>query len=442
MYRSEYFQNAEAGLNWLESWLRQNKEYLSGFRLRAVLVRTDAEYRLRACTIEAFSKHASTSIPRPDKTREYLNAILIEEWLELDQVMAFFKAAIERNLSLGGRTIRKPGQGSVQLQQLSFDNPYMTAAGYVFSCKFEDNRHNANGSLVSFEHPYYPDSEEATKDWMPFKKGGDYQGMVGDILCLLPESRAFVAQMDYRDETLSFHIDGAKCRDTNLVINGAYWQDSKIHHFRESVAGGTVTMHLPQDAERLDYRLIDENGNVYDGSYMLRNELFVDKEAEQIQHAVEQGEGITIEFKPFIRLKDKPKLSEVLRTVVAFANTSGGSIYLGINDECQIVGISKDLEQWKQSEVPNSTDALADYIGKLKKGIRDAVIGQFELEISAVMANGTRVIVINVGRKDASSVCYIREGSQIFVRRGSNTVQANPDYDLPRLFQGRSNIFF
>jgi predicted HTH transcriptional regulator len=54
---------------------------------------------------------------------------------------------------------------------------------------------------------------------------------------------------------------------------------------------------------------------------------------------IEQGEGLCIEFKRLIH--SAPKIA---RSIVAFANTSGGVILIGVDDDSRIVGIQSEKE--------------------------------------------------------------------------------------------------
>jgi len=53
---------------------------------------------------------------------------------------------------------------------------------------------------------------------------------------------------------------------------------------------------------------------------------------EEIQTLIRKGENETIEFK-------KSFNSEAIETLVAFANSQGGTVYLGISDNGGITGI-------------------------------------------------------------------------------------------------------
>src|SRR5690554_3411825 len=69
-----------------------------------------------------------------------------------------------------------------------------------------------------------------------------------------------------------------------------------------------------------------------------------------MQHIVEQGENETIEFKTSFS-------DEVIVSLVAFANTRGGSVYVGIADSGKVKGVElkkETLQKWR-NEIKNKT---------------------------------------------------------------------------------------
>jgi ATP-dependent DNA helicase RecG len=48
---------------------------------------------------------------------------------------------------------------------------------------------------------------------------------------------------------------------------------------------------------------------------------------------IEAGESLTVEFK-------REYTEEIKKTIVAFANTAGGILYIGINDDGTVVGVN------------------------------------------------------------------------------------------------------
>ncbi|MDJ0835981.1 MAG: putative DNA binding domain-containing protein [Acidobacteriota bacterium] len=49
---------------------------------------------------------------------------------------------------------------------------------------------------------------------------------------------------------------------------------------------------------------------------------------------VKSGECLTVEFK-----RQVPKLERLARTFSAFSNSSGGTVFFGVNDDCEVVGL-------------------------------------------------------------------------------------------------------
>lgn len=62
---------------------------------------------------------------------------------------------------------------------------------------------------------------------------------------------------------------------------------------------------------------------------------------DELQQLIRGGESVTLEFKQTISHPEK-----IAKTLVAFANTKGGKLIIGINDRKEIVGIDPEEEQY------------------------------------------------------------------------------------------------
>lgn len=70
--------------------------------------------------------------------------------------------------------------------------------------------------------------------------------------------------------------------------------------------------------------------------------------AEEAKNIIAKGEGINIEFKSC----QNEIGSSVYETVCSFLNRSGGYIFIGVNDDKEIVGVNKNnLEAMKKNFV-------------------------------------------------------------------------------------------
>ena len=119
-------------------------------------------------------------------------------------------------------------------------------------------------------------------------------------------------------------------------------------------------------------------------------------------------------FKESIHLELKKEyVKDIVKTVIAFANTSGGKIYIGIDDDGKVLGVQR-----------LDTDIL-----KLSNSIRDSIKPDITLFTSILVEkiDGKDVIVVDV-QKGASSPYYLTDKgirpSGVYVRQGASSVPA------------------
>lgn len=119
-------------------------------------------------------------------------------------------------------------------------------------------------------------------------------------------------------------------------------------------------------------------------------------------------------FKESINLELKKEyVKDILKTVIAFANTSGGKIYIGIDDDGKVLGVQR-----------LDTDIL-----KLSNSIRDSIKPDITLFTSILVEkiDSKDVIVVDV-QKGASSPYYLTDKgirpSGVYVRQGASSVPA------------------
>lgn len=97
-------------------------------------------------------------------------------------------------------------------------------------------------------------------------------------------------------------------------------------------------------------------------------------------------------------------MQKFLATVVAFANTYGGTIFLGVDDDCQIKGLKENVDA-------KILDLIADHCDP-----------SIEVHIDSevfVQENQITLVKVPEGRNKP----YILKNRGIFVRRGSSNRQ-------------------
>jgi ATP-dependent DNA helicase len=129
----------------------------------------------------------------------------------------------------------------------------------------------------------------------------------------------------------------------------------------------------------------------------------------KILDEIKNGESKTLELKE--RLPDNKSIA---KTVIAFANTSGGKIIVGINDKLNITGVDA-----------NSVYALKDKIASV---IFDSCSPDILPEIYTININGKLLLVIEIFRGNLIPYFLKSEGvaDGVYIRVGATNRKASP----------------
>lgn len=415
-------------------YLRANQSGCQALRRRAIIYKSDGKWVLQSCVVEGIS--ANQYDQKKVQPREYPEAVLFEDWLTLEELRDFIEKASQGSFLLGEYVLEATtGNRLWSKERQPLSNNYMPYAGYVWTSRFHDHVNGMTGVLLAPRQPYYPGLHEAVIDWLPFTVyHGHSDGRKGEICLLLPETRAYFEDAIPSGDSVDLCISGAEMHNLNLEVKGAWWNEEGIHHFSEQVSDGHARLNIPEDVKRLDYVLVDANGAVYDyqqeDGYRhtgLGRNRKTDKNrtlANIIREACKNGEGPKIEFKPFI-YPENGKIKEIFKAVVAFANTQGGQIFIGINDEGELQGINSALGIWAKAE-PDEV-ACDRYLGTLRTKIRDELRSDVSLDFGHAIVDGHRIVLIEVAESKEKPVTFKQEHTTLYLRRGSNNTKTSPE---------------
>ena len=106
-------------------------------------------------------------------------------------------------------------------------------------------------------------------------------------------------------------------------------------------------------------------------------------------------------------------IDDIYKEVIAFANTDGGVIYLGIDDNGNLIGI----------------DNVDETYTRLTNGIRDAIAPDVTIFVRYVLQDN-KVIRIEVGEGSYKPYYLKSKGMKpagVYVRQGASSVQASPE---------------
>ena len=104
---------------------------------------------------------------------------------------------------------------------------------------------------------------------------------------------------------------------------------------------------------------------------------------------------------------------EIYKEVIAFANTEGGFIYVGISDEGDVIGLKN----------------VDDEYTRITNGIRDAIMPDVTMFVHYTIQDNN---VVRIAVNEGTNKPYYLKGkglkpSGVYVRQGTSSVQASPD---------------
>jgi predicted HTH transcriptional regulator len=134
---------------------------------------------------------------------------------------------------------------------------------------------------------------------------------------------------------------------------------------------------------------------------------------KDVDRLIEEGEGFQVEFKRKVSSPEK-----IARALIAFANTKGGHILFGVDDDGSVVGVESE-----KSEVDLITEAGRFHCSP-----------EIEPEIDIVPYDGTDVIVAYVPESDTKPHVFTgaapvdggeAEATRVFIRVKDKTLLAS-----------------
>jgi len=159
--------------------------------------------------------------------------------------------------------------------------------------------------------------------------------------------------------------------------------------------------------------------------------------AVRLHALINQGEGARIEFKSTVRtnLKTGKKGKEIelawLKSLVAFLNSSGGTLLIGVDDSGRILGLDAD-------NFANSDRCLLH----IKNLINQHIGAEFSgfINILLVDVDEQQVVMIEVERAGQPVFLKIGKNEEFYIRSGPSSIKLSPSQMLSYVFQNKLQV--
>jgi hypothetical protein len=256
--------------------------------------------------------------------------------------------------------------------------------------------------------PLYPTSGEAIREF--FRLGGGRNWTFNDygkLHVIIPDYRARIEEFKIGYHRVSLRVT-AGTSDPDILRCKMYLEDptTSASTVDMKLDDGVACVEPPFDPTRVLAVLMDgRDGTVIDQrdwfpGYVYPAYAQVERPEQQIRDLIAAGEGKRIEFKAALTDRD-----DFLETVVAFANSEGGLILLGINDNRVPVGFKGDKDS-------------------ISKMIRDTCEPTIEPSFKEYELDGFPVLAVEIPIGQDKPY-MLRYKGIIYVRIGPNDVPAS-----------------
>lgn len=341
----------------------------------------------------------------------------------------------EKKVLLQDQCYALPVQSSASFQRCpshtSYGGFFTISKPYTFYLVNSNNTISQSGVLAAEDAPFFLSQQEAELSLLYDRDltANDQLPSAG-ITLYLEQDAAWLEHIHFSSSALRITLGGTNLSDVKLQVTG-----TGVQNYDDYPAETTVSLSAPDGPPDivkiallkgntwLDYFYDDRRHRYYPFVPRHTNVVFDYQEpGEEIVRLMELGEGKTIEFKE-AESDDKDKWK---KTVVAFANTEGGYILFGVNNDGQVVGLNKDLAKHRTLE--HFKDGLSDAISNT---ITPVPLFEF---LSPVKIEGKDVLAIKVISDDQAHSLFFEKAHHFYIRRDATTRDAN-NFEIQELIR-------
>ncbi len=264
--------------------------------------------------------------------------------------------------------------------------------------------------LVKSELPLIVYPPNGISEWIGWNS--QWTSVQSGLVIVLPDYRARIRRILLAEKGVDVEIETSlltrdkvlvkATADGREVVVNSEAKDGKCHVPFTSLPASLYVFALDKEADE-----VVDWAEAYTGSPAQQPGVEYTVPSTQLERIIEAGETNKVEFK-----SERGDGFTIIQSVVAFANTEGGIILVGVGDDCLIVGTDPEADQ----------DKLEEWIDKRC----DPPVA---VEYATVEIGAKKVLTIQVPKGGHRPYMH-RDNGVIYVRRGANDRPARrPEVD-------------
>lgn len=312
------------------------------------------------------------------------------------------------------------------------------------------NRAAPRGPFLHMESGFFAETiGSAAVQWLGDPNADQSSHIQNSYRIIVRDPRAWLRDLTIADAALQVEVAG-EVEDAVICVTITTDFLGRSSTTLHRMTNRTFNIGLQLPAQRLQVYLTSPTGAWYDrydevssprtwGRAVLSPQReSIDTTYQQLRDALERGESETVEFKAWVPAsRAKTKSYDLLKAATAFANNRGGAIYIGVTDDCEVVGTAKQLRQQVRKKRTTDLEGLQNsYAHLLRRVLNEGISPPIEHSMEWLSHAGLNVLRIDVADGRAKPHQVVENGA-IYVRRGGSDKKASVP-DLEQMFKGRS----
>jgi hypothetical protein len=271
--------------------------------------------------------------------------------------------------------------------------------------------------LIAVHEPYYPSFEHVLSDFFAIRTQSWTNYLRGQVVMVLPDFRARISKLTIALTSLRAELECPVLKPADLVLKiFAESSMGRLAHKTIQPETTIVEVDLTDKPSAVNLALVSKataetlhEKTFREGVSWREPDVVVEDSQPEIEQFLLTGESETVDFKEKL---DKGRPEKIARAVAAFANTKGGTVVFGVDDDHNVVGC----------EVRGMSDTITNII-------RNYCDPPPAFTINAVNRDGKELLLVHVS--ESPSTVHLVKDLGLFIRaNGTNRAPTSHEFQI------------
>lgn len=406
----------------IESLIALRKDQYSDALIQALIFRENEKlkpYFVRVCV-------RRKGTPETKEFRnEYPGVTLLQKKCSLAEVQDLVGNFVDdKKLIIDGVNLDvEQGRAYLEDRELISSDEEQDAVGWAyraFRASLMNSGSYPHGPLIADGLPAFPTAMYAAR--ASFGVDLDHNsGRQGTLNILIPHYGARITKVGFQKKPsrLKIGVEAGTAPLSDFILKGWYSHERKDGNFETNALKKTNAFKVSGKPGAYAFWLlhkksgdiVDERSHLYGGRPKFGEEAEDSYSPDSIRAMIKGGESDKVEYKraDSKNVQEPFSKNDIAKEMVAFTNHEGGFIFLGVADDCEVIGLDDPMK-------------LRDWVSNVAaNNCKPAITVQYRTH----EIDGKKIGMIAVP-KGTPGMPYQRNDGKFFVRRMASSRPADP----------------